>query len=393
SVTERFDTSTPSGRLLRNIMLTFAQFERELASERTKDKMIQRAQKGMWNGGPLPFGYKTTKDGLIINSKEAKIINTIYETYVTSHSLSKIYNDLKNNGVKYKTEQPFSKSNICSILRNTVYIGKIKYAGERYQGLHPAIISENLFGLAQTIHKKKALPLKTHRRHFLGGLIKCSECGSSMTPCFTNKKRRGRTKRYYYYRCTKTLKRDWNNCGTRQVSTDRLEGYVFENLKRISLDRHYLDSLIFRLNNSSEDGRKGLELSESACESAKISPEIFAQTLQNFSKVLSCRKGVEKNLLLRGFIKNIDYSKTEIVLRVYYQRHFGGFKDFKTEVESTYTAEGRKKFPDIDKEKSPASSGEEIGENHTEWRPDFLPERTITLIIPNTIHACKRKLA
>ena len=58
SVTERFDTSTPSGRLLRNIMLTFAQFERELASERTKDKMLQRAQKGMWNGGLVPFGYK-----------------------------------------------------------------------------------------------------------------------------------------------------------------------------------------------------------------------------------------------------------------------------------------------------------------------------------------------
>ncbi|MEW6095276.1 MAG: recombinase family protein, partial [bacterium] len=58
SVTERFDTSTPSGRLLRNIMLTFAQFERELASERTKDKMLQRAQKGMWNGGIVPFGYK-----------------------------------------------------------------------------------------------------------------------------------------------------------------------------------------------------------------------------------------------------------------------------------------------------------------------------------------------
>lgn len=74
SVTERFDTSTPSGRLLRNIMLTFAQFERELTSERTKDKMIQRAQKGMWNGGTVPFGYKTENKKLTLNEKEAKII-------------------------------------------------------------------------------------------------------------------------------------------------------------------------------------------------------------------------------------------------------------------------------------------------------------------------------
>ncbi len=65
SITERFDTSTPAGRLLRNIMLTFAQFERELASERTKDKMLQRAEKGLWNGGIPPFGYKVVNKKLI----------------------------------------------------------------------------------------------------------------------------------------------------------------------------------------------------------------------------------------------------------------------------------------------------------------------------------------
>jgi DNA invertase Pin-like site-specific DNA recombinase len=77
SVTERFDTSTPSGRLLRNIMLTFAQFERELASERTKDKMPQRAQKGMWNGGLVPFGYKSENKKLVIcrrASSEAELL-------------------------------------------------------------------------------------------------------------------------------------------------------------------------------------------------------------------------------------------------------------------------------------------------------------------------------
>lgn len=79
SVTERFDTSTPSGRLLRNIMLTFAQFERELASERTKDKMLQRAQKGMWNGGIVPYGYKAENKRLIIDEKEAAVVKEILE--------------------------------------------------------------------------------------------------------------------------------------------------------------------------------------------------------------------------------------------------------------------------------------------------------------------------
>ena len=86
SITERFDTSTPAGRLLRNIMLTFAQFERELASERTKDKMIERAKKGMWNGGIVPYGYSKENKKLVINPKEAEIVKLIFEMYITTGS-------------------------------------------------------------------------------------------------------------------------------------------------------------------------------------------------------------------------------------------------------------------------------------------------------------------
>ncbi|MCD6094323.1 recombinase family protein [bacterium] len=88
SITERFDTSTPAGRLLRNIMLTFAQFERELASERTKDKMLQRVEKGLWNGGIPPFGYKALNKKLIPDEKESKIVKLIFETYVETGSIA-----------------------------------------------------------------------------------------------------------------------------------------------------------------------------------------------------------------------------------------------------------------------------------------------------------------
>jgi len=81
SITEKFDTSTPAGRLLRNIILTFAQFERELASERTKDKMLERAKKGMWNGGIVPHGYKKENKKLLINPKKAEIVKLIHEIY------------------------------------------------------------------------------------------------------------------------------------------------------------------------------------------------------------------------------------------------------------------------------------------------------------------------
>ncbi len=315
SVTERFDTSTPSGRLLRNIMLTFAQFERELASERTKDKMLQRANKGMWNGGIVPYGYKVENKKLVINEDEVRIVRKIFESYITSGSVAKVYNELKLSGVKDRNGIPFSKSRISYILRNVIYIGKVKYAGKIYQGIHKPIISEDIFGLAQEIHKKKKRVLRLYKNYLLAGLIKCKECSSYMTPSYTNKRKQRKIKRYYYYRCTKTTKRDWNACSTKMVSADRLEKYVFENLERISLDKQYIDSLIFRLKNDLSGGRTGLKLSE-------LFSETFQSTLQHFLKTLPQKKGIEKNLLIKKFIKEIIYSKENIQINLYFSKNF-----------------------------------------------------------------------
>ncbi|MCK4966249.1 recombinase family protein, partial [bacterium] len=279
SVTERFDTSTPSGRLLRNIMLTFAQFERELVSERTRDKMLQRADKGMWNGGLIPFGYKTEDKKLVIKKADAKIVKEVFGTYIESRSIAKVYNDLKGKGIKSKSGLPFSKTRIDYTLRNPIYTGKIKYAGKFYQGVHQAIVSQDIFELAQGIPKKKVRKLRLYKSYPLAGLIECKQCGSKMTPCHTNKNTKGKLRRYYYYRCTSTFKRDWNNCETRQVSAERLENYVFQNLERISEDKHYIDSLIFQHKYSRPDARVGLEPIQSCSEPPEISEKIFAQTL------------------------------------------------------------------------------------------------------------------
>jgi len=141
SVTERFDTSTPSGRLLRNIMLTFSQFERELASERTKDKMIQRAQKGMWNGGTIPFGYKAVNKKLVIDKKNAKIVENIYNSYIENQSIVRIIGELLTDNIKDNKGISISKSRIYNILRNPVYTGKIKYDGTPLRGNHEPIVS------------------------------------------------------------------------------------------------------------------------------------------------------------------------------------------------------------------------------------------------------------
>ena len=323
SVTERCDTSTPSGRLLRNIMLTFAQFERELASERTKDKMIQRAQKGMWNGGIIPFGYKTENKKLLINEKEVKVIHDIYENFVTSPSLSKIYEELKSNKVTDRKGNNFSKTELDYILRNIVYTGKIKYTGKVFQGLHQPIISEELFNLTQELRKKREKSVRVYKDYTLAGLVKCKECASFMTPCRTDKKKQGKLNRFYYYRCTKTFNREWNSCKTRQVSANRLEDYVFQNLERISIDRQYIDSLIFRLNNTPSGDRSEFKLSD---DSPNLSGDLFQKTLQLFIKGISERKGIEKNLWAQKFIKEIRYSESVIQINLYYPVSFDTLK-------------------------------------------------------------------
>ncbi len=379
SITERFDTSTPSGRLLRNIMLTFAQFERELTSERTKDKMLQRANKGMWNGGIMPLGYRVENKKLVIKEDDAKIIRNIFDSYIPSGSLISVCKELKG---------AHSKSHISYILRNIIYIGKIKYAGKVYQGNHQRIISDDVFNLAQEIHKKKIRNLRVYKDYSLAGLLNCKSCNSVMTPCHTNKKRHNRLHRYYYYRCTKTFKKDWNSCDIRQVSADRLEDFICENLKRISGDRHYIDSLIFKLNNSQAGDRIGLELSQSYSESPKISAEIFEQTLRLFLKGLFERKGIEKNLWAKKFIKSIVYCKEEIAVSFYY-------KSGSEEVKPSYPASGRvgaaagrSTVSLADKKITPISTDRG---NDQEWLPDSGSPQTVDVILPNTIHGCKKK--
>ena len=174
SITERFDTSTPSGRLLRNIMLTFAQFERELTSERTKDKLLERAHKGMWNGGNVPFGYKVVDKRLVPDGQK---LTEIFAIFAETGSLAKTYQLLKERRILNDKDLPFSKAHLQSILRNPVYIGKMRFSGKIYQGMHQPLISEDLFNSIQILSHEKIRKLRLCIDYSLAGLIRCAECG------------------------------------------------------------------------------------------------------------------------------------------------------------------------------------------------------------------------
>lgn len=224
SITENFDTSSPSGRLLRNIMLTFAQFEREMTAERTRDKLAQSAERGLWNGGIVPYGYKNVDKRLVINEKEAEGVRDVFRTFIETNSLAETRRQINK---KYKTRagKKFGKGSIDNILRNPIYYGKISYKGNLYDGIHKPIISEALFLKAQSIRKVRVRQeTKINHGYLLGGLLRCQECGSIMTPTYTkNWQRDGKSPRFtYYYRCTKTYKHDWNSCSIKSVNADKI---------------------------------------------------------------------------------------------------------------------------------------------------------------------------
>ena len=351
SVTERFDTSTPAGRLLRNIMLTFAQFERELTSERTKDKMLERARKGMCSGGYAPFGYKKENKKLVINKKEAEIISLIFEKYIELGSLGALRNFLSEQNIKNRQGNPFLRPVLAHLLRNPVYAGKIRFNSQIYQGIHQPIVSEKLFELVQKAHKKRVRKFRIYRDFLLGGLVDCEKCGHKMTPCFANKHPQGKLKRYYYYRCTSTHHKGWQECPVKQVSADRLEKYILENLERISLDQDYVNNLVFKLNHSLESSnpslknahpphRVGLELTK-VC--SKLEPETVVSILKSFLAFLSQRRGVERNLLAKKFIKSIFYSKENIKIALFYSENS---ENSQTKESPVLLSQGRAKFPD-----------------------------------------------
>ncbi len=363
SITERFDTSTPAGRLLRNIMLTFAQFERELTSERTRDKLLERVKKGMWNGGHTPYGYERKNKKLIINKKEAEIVRLIFETYLETNSINRLFDLLKEKDIKNRQGETFSKTHLALILRNIIYTGKIKYAGQIYQGIHHPIISEELFDITQKTHKKRIRKFRIYKYFLLGGLIRCKECGYTMSACFTNKHRNGKLKRYYYYRCTCVNKKGWQSCPIREVSAERIENYILENLERISLDKNYIENLVFKLNhNLNTPSEDGIEPSK-VC--SKFSTETIISILQSFLFGLATQKGIERNLFAKRFIKEIIYSKENIKINLFYS---GNFKNFSAGKSPARQLAGGAEIPSENKENSIFSNKSEFVSKTTSGR-------------------------
>ncbi len=210
SVTQQFNTTTSMGRLTLNVLLSFAQFEREVTAERIRDKFAASKQKGMWMGGNPPLGYDPENRSLVINESEAAQVNLIYDEFIKLQSMKSLITSLKNQGIFTKKRvrksgevsggKYFTAGPLYHILNNPIYIGKIKHKDKIYDGMHDPIISEDKWNNVQEILSGNRLEhrhqLKAKEPKLLTGLI-FNENDAPYTPQHSLKG----NKRYNYYVC------------------------------------------------------------------------------------------------------------------------------------------------------------------------------------------------
>ena len=230
SVTQAFNTTTSMGRLTLNILLSFAQFEREVIGERIRDKFAASRKRGMWMGGYVPLGYAVKDRKLVINEPEAAIVRMIFERFVEIGSATAVARALAGEGVRTRKGRLIDKGFLYKLLNNRVYIGDAVHKGTAYPGEHEAIITramwDKVHGILRESPRKRAANTRAQTPALLKGLI-FGPTGCAMTPTHTRKG----DKLYRYYVSQSVLKRGAGACPVGRVPAAEIEAMVVDQLR------------------------------------------------------------------------------------------------------------------------------------------------------------------
>jgi len=234
SVTQSFNTTTSMGRLTLNILLSFAQFEREVTGERIRDKIAASRRKGMWMGGSVPFGYVLQDRKLVPHDTEAPIVKAAFERYVDLGSSTLLARELQAKGVTTKAGNPPNSQFVIRMLQNPVYAGMARHKDKSFPGEHEAIVDQAAWDRVQERLKANGRKHRRGRRPknpaYLRGLI-FHENGAAMTPHHTGKK----NKEYCYYVSTDYLKvrHTEPSAAPQRLAAGMVEGAVVRELRRV----------------------------------------------------------------------------------------------------------------------------------------------------------------
>ena len=279
SVTQQFNTTSSMGRLTLNILLSFAQFEREIISERTRDKIAAAKRRGKWSGGRPVLGYDLHPHGgrLVVNKDEAAQVKTIFGLYLDHESLMPVLKEITTRGWHNKRwitkkarevgGRPFDKNSLYKLLTNVLYTGKMTYKDEVHEGEHEAIIGIDTFNRVQRILKRNGASGGKHVKNRFGallkGIIRCECCGYAMVPTLTTK---NKTKRYRYYVCSGAQKRGWDTCPTKSVPAPEIEKFVVDQIRCVGRDPSLLEETLHQARTHGDERAHELHIEQRAVE-------------------------------------------------------------------------------------------------------------------------------
>jgi site-specific DNA recombinase len=244
SITQSFSTNTAMGKLTLNMLLSFAEFERAIISERVRDKVAGAKRKGMFTGGTPVLGYDIAPDThkLVLNPDEAKIVRHIFRRYGETGSALTIAKELNAKGITTKTRKnkrgelkpgtEWNAPSIYRVLNNITYLGETRHFDQTFPGEHKAIVSRELWDAAHAVAQSPHFSgRKSHTRSqaLLAGIIRCGCCGRAMYATWT----RSHGKIYCYYVCVKAAKSGYDSCDVKSVPAGEIEGAVVNQLRVI----------------------------------------------------------------------------------------------------------------------------------------------------------------
>lgn len=247
SVTQQFSTTTSMGKLTLNILLSFAQFEREVTGERIRDKIAASKQKGMWMGGVPILGYDVKDKKLVVNAAEAEQVRLIFREYLASKSTLHLIRTLREKGIRSKSWVSartgtkhnggfYSKGMLYKLLHNRTYIGEVPHKDKSYPGEHTAIVDKELFNKVQeklSAHDTKNEDIERQTHGLLKGLVFDSDGGAYSPACSRRKgKKPGQDRFHRYYVSQRAIREGYDTVEVKNTRMEDLDMLVLEHLRK-----------------------------------------------------------------------------------------------------------------------------------------------------------------
>ena len=270
SVTQHFNTTDPTGRMFLGILITFAQYEREVIAERIRDKVAAAKRRGKYCGGPAILGYDVDRERkrLRVNPEEAPLVKHIFRRFTQLGSAKALAAELNEQGYrtkswttkkgKHRPGSPWNTGHIYRLLGNRTYMGEVVHKGKAYPGEHEAIVSKGLWEKVQAVlsehTRARRTKAKTKIISPLQGVVRCGHCDGAMGLTYTQKGPR----RYTYYHCAKDAKRAVSRCRLKRVAAGDIEKAVLEQLSAVFRTSTLVSRTYFAAKGMEETGRERL---------------------------------------------------------------------------------------------------------------------------------------